>query len=207
MVRSNVEFHDEVRRSRPTGKVGRCGSGFCSCWRTMPTGTTSRRPPRRDGHHRLGIKPSRRGSDGSRADRHPGRNGRDAGLRQDLAGSTPGISEERVKPGSRVAALYSGFEAGSLDSMSVNRSRRPPRPAKLCATCNSSALRVPLDTFADRGESIVGNRPRRSRREAGRHVLHRRRFDSRAQDVPPTGFDPVKGYSRKERNLEKFARP
>jgi len=111
------------------------------------------------------------------------------------------ISEEHVPPGSRVAALYSGFEAGSLDSMSVidlddHLGRLTVRDLQQLGT------RVPLDTL----QTVVNlaleiGREGREGKPVGTFFIVGDSVKVRKMSHV-TGFDPVKGYSRKERNLK-----
>jgi diadenylate cyclase len=111
------------------------------------------------------------------------------------------ISEEKLKPGSRVAALYSGFEAGSLDSMSVidlddHLGRLTVRDLQQLGT------RVPLDTL----QTVVNlaleiGREGREGKPVGTFFIVGDSVRVRKM-CHSTGFDPVKGYSRKERNLK-----
>ncbi len=111
------------------------------------------------------------------------------------------ISEERLAPGSRVAALYSGFEARSLDTISVidlddHLGRLTVRDLQQLGT------RVPLDTL----QTVVNlaleiGREGREGKPVGTFFVV---GDSQRvrKMCHVTGFDPVKGYSRKERNLK-----
>lgn len=111
------------------------------------------------------------------------------------------ISEEQLRPGSRVAALYSGFEAGSLDSMSVidlddHLGRLTVRDLQQLGT------RVPLDTL----QTVVNlaleiGREGREGKPVGTFFIVGDSLRVRKM-CHATGFDPVKGYSRKERNLK-----
>ena len=111
------------------------------------------------------------------------------------------ISDELLVPGARVVALYSGFEAGSLDSISVidlddHLGRLTTRDLQQLST------RVPLDTL----QTVVnlaleiGREGREGKPVGTFFVVGDTAKVRRACHV--TGFDPVKGYSRKERNLK-----
>lgn len=111
------------------------------------------------------------------------------------------ISEEQLAPGSRVAALYSGFEAGSLDSISIidlddHLGRLTVRDLQQLGTS------VPLDTL----QTVVnlaleiGREGREGKPVGTFFVVGDSARVRRMCHV--TGFDPVKGYSRKERNLK-----
>jgi len=111
------------------------------------------------------------------------------------------ISEEQLAPGSRVAALYSGFEAGSLDSISIidlddHLGRLTVRDLQQLGT------RVPLDTL----QTVVNlaleiGREGREGKPVGTFFVVGDSARVRKM-CHVTGFDPVKGYSRKERNLK-----
>ncbi len=111
------------------------------------------------------------------------------------------IADELLAPSARVVAIYSGFEAGSLDSISVvdladHLGRLTVRDLRQLET------RVPLDTL----QTVVNlaleiGREGREGKPVGTmfvvgDALKVRRF------CRSVGFDPVKGYSRKERNLK-----
>ena len=110
------------------------------------------------------------------------------------------VADDILQPGSVVVALYSGFEADMMDSVSVidlgdHLDRLTGRDLRQLET------RVPLDTLklvVDLAVEI--GREGREAKPVGtmfvvgdtRHVLAASR---------PAGFDPVRGYNRKERNL------
>jgi DNA integrity scanning protein DisA with diadenylate cyclase activity len=110
------------------------------------------------------------------------------------------VADDLLTPGSSVIALYSGFDAETIDSLSVinldeHLNRLTGRDLRQLET------RVPLDTLklvVDLAVEI--GREGREGKPVGtlfvvgdsRKVLAKSR---------PAGFDPVKGYSRKERNL------
>ncbi len=111
------------------------------------------------------------------------------------------IADEMLAPASRVVALYSGFEAGTLDSISVidlgdHLGRLTVRDLRQLET------RVPLDTL----QTVVNlaleiGREGREGKPVGTmfvvgDVIKVRKFSRSAS------FDPVRGYSRKERNLK-----
>jgi DNA integrity scanning protein DisA with diadenylate cyclase activity len=111
------------------------------------------------------------------------------------------IADEILAPASRVVALYSGFEARNLDSISVidlgdHLGRLTVRDLRQLET------RVPLDTL----QTVVNlaleiGREGREGKPVGTLFVvgdnHKVRKMSRS-----ASFDPVKGYSRKERNLK-----
>jgi DNA integrity scanning protein DisA with diadenylate cyclase activity len=110
------------------------------------------------------------------------------------------VADDILAPTARVVAVYSGFEAGTIDSVSVlhlseHLERLTSRDLRQLETS------VPLDTLKTVIDLAVEvAREGREGKPVGtlfvvgdtRKVLACSR---------PTGFDPVKGYSRKERNL------
>jgi len=110
------------------------------------------------------------------------------------------IADDLLAPGSRVVALYSGFDAATLDSLSVinldeHLNRLTSRDLRQLET------RVPLDTLklvVDLAVEI--GREGREGKPVGTLIVvgDSRRVLARSR---PAGFDPMRGYSRKERNL------
>ena len=110
------------------------------------------------------------------------------------------VADDILAPGACVVAIYSGFDADTLDSVSVinldeHLNRLTGRDLRQLET------RVPLDTLKTVVDlAIEIGREGREGKPVGtlfvvgdaRKVLACSR---------PAGFDPVKGYSRKERNL------
>jgi diadenylate cyclase len=111
------------------------------------------------------------------------------------------VADEFVQPGARVVAVYSGFEASALDSISVidlgdHLGRLTVRDLQQLET------RVPLDTLQTVVNLAleVGREGREGKPVGTLFVvgdIQRVRKMCRS-----AGFDPVKGYSRKERNLK-----
>ncbi len=110
------------------------------------------------------------------------------------------VADEYLEPGARVVALYSGFEANTLDSVSVidlgdHLGRLTVRDLQQLET------RVPLDTL----QTVVNlaleiGREGREGKPVG--TLFVVGDTSKVRKLSRTAsFDPVKGYSRKERNL------
>jgi DNA integrity scanning protein DisA with diadenylate cyclase activity len=111
------------------------------------------------------------------------------------------VADDLLAPGSSVLTLYSGFDADSIDSLSLinldeHLNRLTGRDLRQLET------RVPLDTLKIVVDLAVEiGREGREGKPVGtlfvvgdaRKVLNSSR---------PTGFDPVRGYSRKERNLD-----
>jgi DNA integrity scanning protein DisA with diadenylate cyclase activity len=111
------------------------------------------------------------------------------------------VADDVLTPGASVVALYSAFEGGTLDSLSVIRlgehlGRLTVRDLRQLET------RVPLDTLklvVDLAVDI-GREGREGKPVGTLFVVgdHRRTL----AHCHPVGFDPVKGYNRKERNLD-----
>ncbi|MBN1394592.1 MAG: diadenylate cyclase [Pirellulales bacterium] len=111
------------------------------------------------------------------------------------------VADDILTPGSSVAALYSGFDADTIDSLSVlnldeHLNRLTGRDLRQLET------RVPLDTLKIVVDLAVeiGREGREGKPVGTLFVVG----DSRKvlSCSRPAGFDPVKGYSRKERNLD-----
>jgi DNA integrity scanning protein DisA with diadenylate cyclase activity len=110
------------------------------------------------------------------------------------------VANDQIKPGARVVVVYSGFEAEALDSLTVIRlgehlERLTARDLRaLESWVPFETLKAVVDTAVEIGREgregkavgtliVVGD---------ARNVLPRSR---------PLGFDPFKGYRRKERNV------
>ncbi|MEN6406229.1 MAG: DNA integrity scanning protein DisA nucleotide-binding domain protein [Thermoguttaceae bacterium] len=111
------------------------------------------------------------------------------------------LADDLLTPGSTVVALYSGFDADSVDSLSVinldeHLNRLTGRDLRQLET------RVPLDTLKIVVDLAVeiGRDGREGKPVGTLFVVG----DSRKVlgSSRPAGFDPVRGYSRKERNLD-----
>jgi diadenylate cyclase len=110
------------------------------------------------------------------------------------------VADDLLKPGSRVVALYSGFDAEAMDSVSVinlgeHLDRLTGRDLRQLET------RVPLDTLKVVVDLAVeiGREGREGKPVGTMFVVgDTRKVMARSRAV---GFDPVRGYSRKERNL------
>jgi len=111
------------------------------------------------------------------------------------------VADEFLEPGARVVALYSGFEAGTIDSLSVidlgdHLGRLTVRDLRQLET------RVPLDTL----QSVVNlaleiGREGREGKPVG--TLFVVGDAAKVRKLSYTlGFDPMKGYARKDRNLK-----
>ncbi len=110
------------------------------------------------------------------------------------------VADDILAPGARVIALYSGFEADVLDSVSVidlgeHLDRLTGRDLRQLET------RVPLDTLKVVVDLAVeiGREGREGKPVGTMFVVG----DTRKvlASSHPAGFDPVRGYSRKDRNL------
>ncbi|MBI3838652.1 MAG: DNA integrity scanning protein DisA nucleotide-binding domain protein [Planctomycetia bacterium] len=111
------------------------------------------------------------------------------------------VADDILAPGAQVVALYSGFEAGSIDSVSLihlgeHLGQLTSRDLRQLET------RVPLDTLKTVVDMAVevGREGREGKPVGTLFVVG----DSRKvlASSHPVGFDPVRGYSRKERNLD-----
>ncbi len=111
------------------------------------------------------------------------------------------VADEFVQPGGHVVAVYSGFEPGEVDSLSVislteHFSRLTVRDLKQLET------RVPLDTLqAVVNLAVEIGREGREGRPVGTMFVvgDERKVLSKSY---PQVFDPFKGYNRNERNLK-----
>lgn len=110
------------------------------------------------------------------------------------------VADEILAPGAAVIAVYSGFEAGKIDSISIvsmaeHLGRLTSRDLQQLET------RVPLDTLKTVVDLAVQiGREGREGKPVGTMLVV---GDSRnvLSCSHAIGFDPVKGYNRKERNL------
>ena len=110
------------------------------------------------------------------------------------------VADEILAPGAVVIAIYSGFEASKIDSISYIRldehlGRLTSRDLRELGT------HVPLDTLKTVVDLAVeiGREGREGKPVGTMFVVgDTRRVLASSQ---PTGFDPVKGYHKKERNL------
>jgi DNA integrity scanning protein DisA with diadenylate cyclase activity len=110
------------------------------------------------------------------------------------------VADDILKPSSCVIALYSGFEADVMDSVSVidlgeHLDRLTGRDLRQLET------RVPLDTLKVVVDLAVevGREGREGKPVGTMFVVgDTRRVMAHSR---PAGFDPVRGYGRKERNL------
>ncbi|NLF68438.1 MAG: hypothetical protein GX575_05205 [Candidatus Anammoximicrobium sp.] len=110
------------------------------------------------------------------------------------------VGQDLLEPGARVIAVYSGFEPGEIDSVSFlemeeHLGRLTARDLrKLETSVPLETLKQVLDLAVDIGREGREGKPVGTLFVVGdtRRVLER---------CQPAGFDPVKGYGRKERDL------
>ncbi len=111
------------------------------------------------------------------------------------------VADDILAPGSCVVALYSGFEAETMDSVSIinlgeHLDRLTGRDLRQLET------RVPLDTLKTVVDLAIeiGREGREGKPVGTMFVVG----DSRKVMAKshPVGFDPVRGYNRKERDLD-----
>lgn len=110
------------------------------------------------------------------------------------------VADDLLSPGACVVAVYSGFEAGALDSLSVIRLDR--HLGRLTAhDLRQLETRVPLDTLKTTVDLAVaiGREGREGKPVGALFVVgdHRQVL----KHCHPLGFDPVKGYNVSERQL------
>ena len=110
------------------------------------------------------------------------------------------IADEILAPGARVVAVYSGFEAGSVDSVSYIR--LDEHLGRLTARdLRNLRTRIPFETLKlvlDLAVAI-GREGREGKPVGALFIVG----DTRnvLANCRAAGFDPVKGYARKERSL------
>ncbi len=119
-------------------------------------------------------------------------------LTQALLGA---VANEQLSPGADVVAVYSGFEAGKIDSLSYIRldehlGRLTARDLRKLET------KVPLETLKTVVDLAVeiGREGREGKPVGTIFVVGDTRNVLRSSE--PLGFDPVKGYNRKERQIQ-----
>jgi DNA integrity scanning protein DisA with diadenylate cyclase activity len=111
------------------------------------------------------------------------------------------VADEFLAPGANIVVVYSGFEAGTIDSVSIIRLdehlvRLSARDLRQIETS------VPLDTLKTVVDLAVDiGREGREGKPVGTMFIV---GDTRKvlAHCHAAGFDPVKGYSRKERSLD-----
>jgi diadenylate cyclase len=111
------------------------------------------------------------------------------------------VADEFLAPGANIVTVYSGFEADTIDSVSLIR--LDEHLVKLSARdLRQIETSVPLDTLKTVVDLAVDiGREGREGKPVGTMFIV---GDTRKvlQHCHPGGFDPVKGYSRKERSLD-----
>ena len=110
------------------------------------------------------------------------------------------VAAEVIPPGSVVVSVYSNFEADGIDTISVLRLTE--RLGRLTARdLKKLETKVPLDTLKMVVDLAVAiGREGREGKSVGTMFIvgdHRKVLD----ESRPAGFDLVKGYTRKERNI------
>ncbi len=110
------------------------------------------------------------------------------------------VADDILTPGARVVAIYSGFEADTIDSISIihlgeHLGRLTSRDLRQLET------KVPLDTLKVVVDLAldIGREGREGKPVGTLFVVGDTRKVMNCSH--PVGFDPVRGYSRKERNL------
>ncbi len=110
------------------------------------------------------------------------------------------VADDILAPGARVVAIYSGFEADTIDSVSVihlgeHLGRLTSRDLRQLET------KVPLDTLKVVVDLAleIGREGREGKPVGTLFVVGDTRKVLNCSH--PQGFDPVRGYGRKERNL------
>ena len=110
------------------------------------------------------------------------------------------VADELLAPGASVIAVYSGFEAGKIDSISFIR--LPEHLGRLTARdLQKIETQVPLDTLKSVVDLAVeiGREGREGKPVGTLFVVGDHRKVSEYSHS--MGYDPVKGYSKKERDL------
>jgi DNA integrity scanning protein DisA with diadenylate cyclase activity len=110
------------------------------------------------------------------------------------------VAAEFVKPGSTIVAIYSGFDTEDIDTISVLKLTE--RLGRLTARdLRKLETKVPLDTLKTVVDLAVAiGREGREGKSVGTMFVvgdHRKVLE----ESRPAGFDMVKGYSRKDRNI------
>ena len=110
------------------------------------------------------------------------------------------VADDILVPGAAVVAVYSGFEAGKMDSISFVRLNEHLRRLTV-RDLRQLETKVPLDTLkAVLDLAVEIGREGREGKSVGTMFVvgDSRKVITYSQ---PTVWDPVKGYSRKERNI------
>ena len=110
------------------------------------------------------------------------------------------VSDDQLEPGAEVVALYSGFEQGEIDSVSYisldqHLGRLTSRDLRQLKTnVPLETLKVVMDLAVEIGREGREGKPVGTLFVVG----DSRKVMAKSQSI---GFDPIKGYGRKERNL------
>ena len=110
------------------------------------------------------------------------------------------VADDILSPGADVVAVYSGFEAGRMDSLSLlqldeHLGRLTARDLrKLETTVPLETLKIVVDLAVE-----IGREGREGKRVGTMFVVGDHR--TVLENSQPIGFDPVHGYKRKERSL------
>lgn len=110
------------------------------------------------------------------------------------------VADDFLEPGADVIAVYSGFEPGKIDSVSVIHLDEHLRRLTV-RDLRQLETRVPLDTLKSVLDLAVDiGREGREGKPVGTMFIvgHTKAVMDRCH---PVGFDPVKGYKKVERNL------
>ena len=110
------------------------------------------------------------------------------------------VADDLLEPASTVVALYSGFEGGTIDSLSIIR--LDEHLGRLTAhDLRQLETRVPLDTLKTTVDLAVsiGREGREGKPVGTLFVVGDHRMV--LKHCHPLGFDPVKGYGTHERQL------
>lgn len=111
-----------------------------------------------------------------------------------------GVAAEHIAPGSNVVAVYSSFDADNVDTLSVLKLTE--RLVRLTARdLKKLETKVPLDTLKIVVDLAVeiGKEGREGKAVGTMFVVGDHRKVT--EQSRPAGFDAMKGYTRKERNL------
>ncbi len=110
------------------------------------------------------------------------------------------VADDILAPGAQVASVYSGFEPGVIDSISLIHLGEH-LGALTSRDLRQLETRVPLDTLKTVVDLAVeiGREGREGKPVGALFVVGDARKVMASSH--PTGFDPVKGYQRKERDL------
>jgi len=111
------------------------------------------------------------------------------------------VADDLIARDDLVVGVYSGFEPGTIDSISVLRMREH-LGVLTSRDLRQIETRVPLDTVKIVVDLAleIGREGREGKRVGTMFVVGDTRKVMAASH--PTGFDPVKGYGRKDRSLD-----